>query len=144
MYHSWLMSEDALRTVTLGGVMGNTQLRLIVGIMGILLFLACGPDTILVRPGLDTPDHHVSNGNQLLDRLKIEAAYQEFQRAVELDPSYTPAYVGLALVQGHRGDYSGGLETLTKAKKMAQTEEEVKLVDEAYREFFSYFNDQPN
>lgn len=124
--------------------MRSAQVRLILGIMGILLLLACGPDTILVRPGLDTPDHHVNNGNQLLKRLKLEAANQEFQRAVELDPTYAPAHVGIALVQGHRGDYSGGLETLAKAKKMARTEEEIEMVEDAYKEFFSFFNDRPN
>jgi hypothetical protein len=133
-----------LQEVTLGGVMGSAQVRLILGTMGILLLLACGPDTILVRPGLDTPDHHVDNGNQLLKRFKLEAANQEFQRAVELDPTYTPAHVGLALVHGHRGNYSGGLEILEKAKKMAQTEEEIKMVEDAYKQFFNYFNDRSN
>jgi tetratricopeptide (TPR) repeat protein len=127
-----------------GGVMGNAQFKCMLGIMGVLLVLACGPDTILVRPGLDTPDHHVSNGNQLLDRLKLEAAYQEFQRALELDPSYTPAYIGVAMVQGRRGDYDGGLKMLNKAKKTAQTQEESQMVEEAYKQFFSLFKDQTN
>ncbi len=124
--------------------MGSVQVRLIIGVLAMLLLLACGPDTILVRPGLDTPDHHVNNGNRLLKRLKLEAANQEFLRAAELDPNYTPAFVGLALVQGHRGNYSGGLETLAKAKRMARNEEETTMVDDAYKQFFSYFNDQPH
>ena len=122
--------------------MGNAQFKFILGIMGVLLVLACGPDTILVRPGLDTPDHHVSNGNQLLDRLKLEAAYQEFQRALELDPSYIPAYIGVAMVQGRRGDYNGGLKMLNKAKKTALTQEETQMVEKAYKQFFSLFKDQ--
>ena len=120
--------------------MGSTQIRLFLGVMGILLFLACGPDTILVRPGLDTPDHHVANGNQLLNRMKVEAAYQEFQRAMELDPTYTPAHVGLALVQGRRGDYSGGLEIFGQARKLARTEEEKKLVEDGLKKFLNFFN----
>jgi tetratricopeptide (TPR) repeat protein len=120
--------------------MGNVQIKFILGIMGILLLLACGPDTILVRPGLDTPDHHVSNGNQLLERLKLDAAYQEFQRAIELDPTYTPAHVGLAMVQGRRGDYDGGMKSLKKARKMAQTQEEIHLVKDAYKQFLSLFD----
>ena len=122
--------------------MGNAQIKFMLGIMGVLLVLACGPDTILVRPGLDTPDHHVSNGNQLLDRLKLEAAYQEFQRALELDPSYIPAYIGVAMVQGRRGDYNGGLKMLNKAKKTALTQEETQMVEKAYKQFFSLFKDQ--
>ena len=124
--------------------MGNAQFKFILGIMGVLLLLACGPDTILVRPGLDTPDHHVSNGNQLLDRLKLEAAYQEFQRALELDSSYTPAYIGVAMVRGRRGDYNGGLKMLNKAKKLAQSQEETQMVEKAYKQFFNLFKDQTN
>lgn len=123
--------------------MGSIQYRLLIGIVGILLFVACGPDTILVRPELDTPNHHTANGNVLLERLKIEAANQEFQRALELDPLYAPAYAGLALVQGRRGNYSAGLETLAKAKNLAKNDKEMQDVEKAYKQFFSYFTNQP-
>ncbi|MGD9248318.1 MAG: tetratricopeptide repeat protein, partial [Desulfobacteraceae bacterium] len=62
-----------------------------------LLFIGCGPDTIFVRPGLDTPSQHVANGHQLLEQGKFDAACREFDRAKELDPSYIRAYVGLGV-----------------------------------------------
>lgn len=93
-----------------------------------LFFSACGPDTIFLRPSLDTPAQHVKNGRCLLDRGKTEAAYDEFLRAKNLDAQYAPAYVGIALVQGARGDVTGGLETLARARSLADSPEEMETV----------------
>jgi hypothetical protein len=84
-------------------------------VLSMFLVAACGPDTIFLRPALDTPAHHVKNGHSLLTRGKIDAAHAEFIRAKSLDEGYAPAYVGLALIQGHRGDVDGGFQTLEKA-----------------------------
>ncbi len=97
-----------------------------------ILLVACGPDTIFLRPGLDTPAQHVKNGNILLTRGKIDAANAEFIRAKSLDDGYSPAYVGLALVQGHRGNLDDGFETLEKARGMAATPDEAKEVDRGF------------
>ncbi len=98
-----------------------------------LVFLgACGPDTIFLRPALDTPIQHVKNGNILLTRGKIDDANAEFVRAKNLDDGYAPAYVGIALVQGHRGDVDGGLEILDQARGLAATPQEVNAVDRGY------------
>ena len=96
----------------------------------ILCFCACGPDTIFLRPSLDTPQHHVKNGQCLLDQGKIEAAYNEFLRAKKLDDRYIPAYVGLALAHGKRGDISVGMKTLEQAKSMAVDQAEMDAVNE--------------
>jgi hypothetical protein len=93
------------------------------------LVLACGPDTIFLRPALDTPAQHVKNGHNLLSRGKIDAANAEFVRAKSLDDGFAPAYVGIALVQGHRGDIDGGVEILDKARKIAATPDEAKSVE---------------
>jgi hypothetical protein len=69
-----------------------------------------------------------------LARGKIDAAYNEFVRAKNLDQGYGPAYLGIALIQGHRGDVDAGFETLTKARKMAATPEEIKLVNQGYQQ----------
>ena len=103
-------------------------------VLFLVLFSACGPDTIFLRPTLDSPEVHVKNGNDLLARGKIDAAYNEFVRAEHLDQAYAPAHVGIALIQGHRGDVDGGFETLAKARKMAVTPEEIKLVDQGYEQ----------
>ena len=98
----------------------------------IFLIFACGPDTIFLRPALNTPVHHVKNGHSLLARGKIDAANAEFMRAKNLNDGYAPAYVGLALVQGHRGDFDGGFETMEKARSMVATPEEAKEVDRGF------------
>lgn len=106
----------------------------------ILLFLsvcmvsACGPDTIFLRPSLDTPAQHVKNGHSLLSFGKIDAANAEFLRATTLDGNYAPAYVGIALVQGHQGNIEEGFKTLDWAKGLTKTPEEEKAVDQGYKQ----------
>jgi len=92
--------------------------------------VACGPDTIFLRPALDTPEHHVKNGHSLLNRGKIDAANAEFMRAKTLDVGYAPAYVGLALVQARQGDVEGGLTTLERARQLVVTPEQSREVED--------------
>ena len=99
----------------------------------ISFFLAgCGPDTIFVRPGLDTPSQHVANGHQLLERGKIDDAYREFVRAKELDPNYVKAYVGLGVALGKKGDIDAGMETMAVAERMAGSAREHEAVQKGY------------
>lgn len=108
----------------------NYQIPLILALM--TLIAACGPDTIFLRPTLDTPQQHVKNGHNLLSRGKLEAARAEFERAKTLNERYSPAYVGLALVQGQQGDVAGGFETLEQARRLAVTPEEAKAVTRGF------------
>lgn len=101
-------------------------------VFSILLIGACGPDTIFLRPGLDTPTQHVKNGHSLLSLGKIDDANAEFMRAKSLNDNYAPAHVGIALVQGYRGDVEGGIKTLNQAKGLAATPEDVAVIDEGY------------
>jgi tetratricopeptide (TPR) repeat protein len=99
----------------------------------ISFFLAgCAPDTIFVRPGLDTPSQHVANGHQLLERGKIDDAYREFVRAKELDPNYVKAYVGLGVALGKKGDIDAGMETMAVAERMAGSAREHEAVQKGY------------
>ena len=98
--------------------------RLLFLILAVGTIMACGPDTIFLRPALDTPQQHVQNGHNLLTRGKLDAAQAEFVRAKTLDVDYAPAYVGIALVQAHRGDVDGGLVTLDRARSLAATAEQ--------------------
>lgn len=109
-----------------------TCIRLALLVLLSSLMGACGPDTIFLRPALDTPAQHVKNGHNLLDRGKIEAAHTEFVRAKSLDDTYAPAYVGIALVRGHRGDIDGGVEILHQASALAATPDERNAVDQGY------------
>lgn len=101
-------------------------------VLSSVLLGACGPGTIFLRPALDTPAQHVKNGNSLLACGKIGAANAEFIRAKNLDAGYVPAYVGMALLQGHRGDIDGGFEILNQARELADTPEEAEIVDRGY------------
>ncbi len=65
---------------------------------------ACGTMHIEENTWLDTPVNHVNNGNILLKTGKIDDALREFSRAKKLDANYSPAYVGLSLVYGVKGD----------------------------------------
>jgi tetratricopeptide (TPR) repeat protein len=64
---------------------------------------------------LDTPVNHVNNGNILLKAGKIDDALREFSRAKKLDPNYSPAYVGLGLVYGIKGDEETSAMYMKKA-----------------------------
>jgi tetratricopeptide (TPR) repeat protein len=105
-------------------------------LMGTLLVLcglwlsACGPDTIFLRPGLDTPAQHVANGNVLLKQNKLEAAFREFNRAQMLEPNFAPAHVGLGKIWGLRGDFEKGNAALDKADAVARGESERQAVSE--------------
>ncbi len=92
----------------------------------------CGPEAIVLRSGLDTPAQHVANGNRFLKNGKTDAAIREFNRALELAPNYSPAYVGLAIVKGQNGDIEGGLSLMDKADKLAKTKAEIQTVDTGF------------
>ena len=98
------------------------------------LFSGCGPDTVFLRPGLDTPSQHVVNGHQLLDRGKIDDAYREFDRAKELDPNYVKAYVGLGVALGMKGDFEAGMQTMSIAKEKAVSAQDVEDVQRGYEQ----------
>lgn len=101
----------------------------------IISLAACGPETIWLRPGLDTPSQHISNGEQLFNRGKLDDALREFNRARELDPGCVDAYIGVGLVMGRKGDIDAGLEILEQARTMADTPEEKTAVEKGYRRF---------
>ena len=84
-------------------------------VLWVFFLYACATATMESKTLLDTPSHHVYNGNTLLKAGKIDAASREFSRAKELDPNYSPAYVGLSLVHGLKGDDATSAMYLKKA-----------------------------
>lgn len=97
-----------------------------------ILLAGCGPETIVLRSGLDTPAQHVANGNRFLKNGKMGAALREFIRARELNPEYGPAYVGLGIIKGRQGDIEGGLKLMEKAEKLAENKSEMEMVDQGF------------
>lgn len=100
-------------------------------LLSLFALVACASETIYVRPSLDTPEQHTGNGHILLDQKKWAAACREFERARELDPQYTEAYIGLGLAYAGGGDVEKGLRMLHKAEKMARTDEQRAAVRDA-------------
>jgi len=96
------------------------------------LLAGCGPDTIFLRPGLDTPALHVANGDTLLKQNKLDAALREFNRALVLEPNYAPALIGLGKIWGLRGDSEKGLAAMQKAQAVARGESERRAVSEGF------------
>ena len=84
-------------------------------VLCVCFLYACAPTAMESNTWLDTPVHHVHNGNTLLKAGKIDDAFREFSRAKELDPNYSPAYVGLSMVYGLRGDDATSTMYLKKA-----------------------------
>jgi len=93
----------------------------------ILIIGGCAPK---VRPPvsiLGTPEHHVYSGMRLLENGKIFDAEREFRMAIELDHRYSPAYMGLGLVLGYKGDFSSAFDNMYQAKRLARSKEEEAL-----------------
>jgi len=99
------------------------------------LITACGPDIIMVRPHLDSPTLHVSNGNLLLDRGKAEHALREFNRAQELDPENAQAYAGMAVILILQGDLEEARRCLEKAQRLAESAEDRQAVEVGMQQY---------
>ena len=93
-----------------------------------MLLLGCGGSAMRIDGELDSPSQHVITGNQLLEVGKLDGALREFNRALELDPQYIPAYVGLSGTYGALGQFNNGLEYLAEAERLAQSDEDKALV----------------
>jgi len=110
------------------------KLRCLVTVWLSLLIVGCGPDTIFLRPGLDTPAQHVENGQQLLQRGKLEDACREFMRAKELEPLYVKAHVGLGIALARKGDLAGASASMDQARRIAGNSEEIAEVRKGYEQ----------
>ncbi len=96
----------------------------IVLLFSLVLILSCGPKAVSPETALDTPEHHVANGNKLLNAGKVDSAFREFDRARELDPKHSPAHIGLGLCYGYQGQFDSGLKSLGAARRYAKGKEE--------------------
>jgi len=90
----------------------------------VALLLSCGPKAMPPKAALDTPQHHVANGDTLLAAGKTDSAAREYGRARELDPKHAPAHIGLGLCYGLQGDFESGLSSMKAAKRYARNNDE--------------------
>ena len=93
----------------------------------ILIAGGCAPKARVPISTLDTPEHHVLSGMKLLESGWLLDAEREFTQAKELDHKYSPAYRGLGLVFGYKGDFNSAFKTMSQAEKLAQSKEESAL-----------------
>jgi tetratricopeptide (TPR) repeat protein len=108
------------------------KMRCLVTIWLSFLIVGCGPDTIFLRPGLDTPAQHVENGRQLLQRGKLDDACREFNRAKELDPLFVKAYVGLGIALARKGEMTAASASMDQARRIAGNSQEISEVRKGY------------
>jgi tetratricopeptide (TPR) repeat protein len=102
----------------------------------VLSLTACGPKPMAPKAELDTPQHHVANGNKLLNAGKLEAAFKEFNRAMELDPKHSPAYLGMGIVYGLQGNFEGAFDSMKSADRYAEGDDEEFNVDVGYMRIY--------
>lgn len=90
---------------------------LVVGLWLCSLLSACGP-----RSGgypyseLDTPEQRVYNGFAFLKKERLADAQREFEQALLLDPKCSPAYRGIGLVYGRKGDFPRAFDAMEQAR----------------------------
>lgn len=114
------------------GIMKKSVFYFFALVLVFLILFSCGPQPMFIKPGIDTPLHHVQNGNALLNCGKIDAALKEYERAKDLDPEFVPAFVGLALVFGHKGLKEKSHETMKRAEALVKSPEEKTDVKKGY------------
>lgn len=71
---------------------------------------------------MDDPFHAVSTGHRFLKTGNIEAARQQFERALEMDDDYAPAYSGLANVALAKDNEKNAFQFARKAMAKAASE----------------------
>jgi tetratricopeptide (TPR) repeat protein len=112
-----------------GFATGNGCVLLILAILFGLLS-ACGP-----RYGgypysvLGTPEQHVFNGFAFLRKERLADAQREFDQALLLDPKSSPAFRGMGLTYGMKGEFSRAFDEMGRARAYGKD-----LLDQALAE----------
>ena len=72
---------------------------------------------LLLKPQRN-PEIHQMLGTIYYDQGKFNKAIKSFQRALELDPTFTDASVGLSIILNDIGRYDEGKKVFDDAKKL--------------------------
>ena len=118
------------------------KLRIFYIVLALIPLASCIPEIVPPEALLDTPSRHVKNGMKFLRAGKVEAPYLEFKRALELDDEYAPAYVGVGLVQGLKGDYTTAMEKMAVADLYTRERLESVLVHVGYMRVYLMAREQ--
>ncbi|PKN69860.1 MAG: hypothetical protein CVU54_07445 [Deltaproteobacteria bacterium HGW-Deltaproteobacteria-12] len=102
----------------------NKTLTFLMLLTAVLLLISCGPKARIPTSQLDTPEHHTYTGLRLLDQAKYADAQREFELATSLDPKYSKAYTGIALVKTATGEFDAAWDNLKKGWKYAKADDE--------------------
>lgn len=98
--------------------------RLLIFLGIILMVIGCAHKGAVKQAELDTPEHHYTAGNILLEKGELDGALAEFERAKAIDPEYAPAYVGIGLVLGEQGEFEKAFAAMESAKDYAESDAE--------------------
>lgn len=86
--------------------------------------VSCASGIIPPPRGLNTAMHHSDNGMTLLKLGKMDAAFQEFSIAKQINPKFSAAYAGLSLIHAFNGNIDQGLASCAKALEYAVTDDQ--------------------
>ncbi|MBW2046760.1 MAG: hypothetical protein JRI96_18125, partial [Deltaproteobacteria bacterium] len=76
---------------------------------------------------LDTPEQHALNGFKFISKQRVLDAQREFKESLATNPEYSPAYRGLALAYGMKGEFQAAYDSFDKAMRYAKSPEEKAL-----------------
>jgi len=86
---------------------------------------ACGGKDLRAPSGMmDSPEHHYRAGMHFLDTKDPIRALEEFERALQLDPSYGPAVSGKGLAMAMTGEKKESLSRISDGRSAAKGPEE--------------------
>ncbi len=103
----------------------------------VMVFAACAPKPRKPVGVLDTPEHHVINGNKLLDQGKYQDAKREFDLALSLDPKYATACTGMGVTLAYLGDYDNAYKNIKLGKRYAKTKKDKVWARVGYIRYFT-------
>ena len=112
----------------LSPIRSSKTLALFIFFACVLLLVSCAPKERVASSQLDTPGDHTYTGLKLIDQGKYADAEREFELAIQLDPKYSRAYSGIALVKIYTGDFDAAWDNLKTGRKYARTDEEKLFV----------------
>lgn len=124
--------------------MSHPRILYILPLVFVVFLMGCGPKAMPPKAALDTPQHHVANGNKLFIAGKIDPAFREYTRARDLDPEYSPAHVGLGLCYGSQDSFDAGINSLKTGQRYARTKDEKFEVEVSFIRLYSTGKDKIN